>query len=146
VSSKGQGSGDDTRVVIGYRAPIWVTVNVATSDVERIYLDDESLELDPDLGAWTGADASLVADADLARRATVVAEQTDWPSTDIINRCQMWRGADGGPADFAAVALAALRHALDPNEAVPERGALVAAANLMHDFMVWQDEHSVDRS
>lgn len=128
------------RVVLTYRAPVYVTVNVDTGDVERVFMDDESVQLD------TGA-RFIDADTDQERfysgqrisRALEIADGVDWTSTQ--GRCQVWRGAVGGPANLDEMidrAIDAL--ALDPEGWGYTEGDVKAARLFIADVDAWKAE------
>lgn len=147
------------RVSIPYVAPVFVTVNVKTGDVERVYLDDEDVVLDEaqTIDCVDHAVEPIVAVADelsadpetraLIKRALELAENVDWTSTE--NRCQVWRGAYGGPGDIVAILKACVDFMADFSGQFPSALAragiteseLRATQLFLHDSQIWESEH-----
>lgn len=97
------------RVTLRYDAPVYVTVNTETGDVERVYMDDESVTLATDDHTYVDPDGSEVPverDTATVNLAVQIAETVDWTSTE--GRCSVWRGVDGGPAGADQTLLDAL--------------------------------------
>lgn len=150
------------RVILEYTAPVYVTVNLATGDVERVYMDDENVER-PDGPLLTGDEEPIddtrfdpeVVDK-VTERALEIAETVDWTSTE--GRCQVWRGAEGGPRHMLSIVRSALMAHLDPehDQIVTMRAApgsdvefvhqddFKAALRYLDDLVAWDAEHRLD--
>lgn len=143
------------RISIRYDAPVFVTVNVDTGDVERVYMDDTAVERNAQEPLYcldTTPEYALSPlhhreHAEIRARAIDIADGVDWTSTD--GRCQVWRGAYGGPGNITDIfrrALLFVESALDRGQ-----GQLIgittseckAALLFLHDSEAWEKEHTL---
>ena len=140
-------AGPAGRITVTYRAPVYVTVNVKTGDVERVYLDDEAVEHSDE--RWLNADTETIHWPSAQEITTVlgILDGVDWTSTD--NRCKVWRGAEGGPANTDEIVDLALRllltMAIDhpaPATLGATAGDIKAVRQYLADLDAWNKEHS----